>query len=224
MDYESLMDLMRARRTTRGYKTDPIPEEYINQVIEAARWAPTGANTQPFEFVVVKDEKSKAEIKRIHDETFWKVKVVSEGASGSSMKYLEVAPLLIIVLGDPRFKDAYPKGDVRDEIFHAGLSAAVQNMHLAATALGLGGSVWYTVGPVAGMKIKDLLKIPQVFIVKTIMPLGYAKAKPKPPMKRETFTHLDRYDMDKFRREEEIQKVIESTAIFKGKLSHKRKI
>ncbi|MFC1822246.1 nitroreductase family protein [Thermodesulfobacteriota bacterium] len=224
MDYESLMDLMRARRTTRVYKTDPIPEEYINQVIEAARWAPTGANTQPFEFVVVEDEKFKAEIKRIHSETFLKVKEVSEGASGSSMKYLEVAPVLIIVLGDPRFKDAYPKGDCRDEIFHAGLSAAVQNMHLAATALGLGGSVWYTVGAVAGMKIKDLLNIPQVFTVKTIMPLGYAKAKPKPPVKRETLIHFGRYDMDKFRSEAEIQKVIESTAIFKGKLSHKRKV
>jgi len=88
--------------------------------------------------------------------------------------------------------------------------------------LGLGGSVWTTVSPLAGMKIKELLKIPQVFIVKTIVPLGYPRAIPSPPVRREAIIHKGRYEAAKFRTEEEIQEVIERTAIFKGKLSCRR--
>ena len=96
-------------------------------------------------------------------------------------------------------------------------------MHLAAVSLGLGGSVWTTVSPVAGFKIKDLLNIPQVFIVKTIMPLGHPKAAPLPPPRREPVVHQETYDLSRFRSEEEIQSIIVKTALFKGKLSLKRK-
>jgi len=47
MDYETLLELIQKRRTIRKYKPIPIPDEYIEKVIEAARWAPSGANTQP---------------------------------------------------------------------------------------------------------------------------------------------------------------------------------
>jgi len=221
MDYEGLMEIIRQRRTTRVYRPDPIPDEFIDKVIEAARWAPTGANTQPFEFVVVKDKEVKKKINQIFSENTMMAKKAPD-FSPVPQTFLEVAPVLIIVLGDPRFKEAYPRGEQRDEIFHASLSAAVQNMHLAATALGLGGSVWKTVAPVADMKIKELLGIPQVFTIKTIMPLGYPQTQPSPPVKREPVVHRERYDMSKFKTEDEVQNVIEETAAFKGKLSYMR--
>ena len=217
------MQVIKKRRTTRVYTTKSLPDDYVDKVIEAACWAPTGANTQPFEFVVVKDRTAKAEIRRIFQETTYSPKKKDDPSRTSPGTFLENAPILIVVLGDPRFKEAYPKGEQRDEILHASLSAAVQNMHLAAVSLGLGGSVWTTVSPVAGFKIKDLLNIPQVFIVKTIMPLGHPKAAPLPPPRREPVVHQETYDLSRFRSEEEIQSIIVKTALFKGKLSLKRK-
>ena len=223
MDYDQVMQVIKKRRTTRVYTTNPLPDDYVDKVIEAACWAPTGANTQPFEFVVVKDRTAKAEIRRIFQETTYSLKKTDNPSRTSPGNYLENAPTLIVVLGDPRFKEAFPKGEQRDEILHASLSAAVQNMHLAAVSLGLGGSVWTTVSPAAGFKIKDLLNIPQVFIVKTIMPLGHPKATPSPPLRRAPVVHHETYDLSRFRREEEIQSIIGKTALFRGKLSLKRK-
>jgi 5,6-dimethylbenzimidazole synthase len=222
MDYEKLMEIIKQRRTTRVYKPDSIPEEFIHKVIEAARWAPTGANTQPFEFVVVKDKEVKEQINNVFSESSMITRKEPGVSSVVKRTFLEVAPVLIIILGDPRFQEAYPRGGHREEIFHASLSAAVQNMHLAATSLGLGGSVWVTVSPLANMKIKELLHIPQVFTIKTIMPLGYPKSHPSPPAKREPILHEGSYDISKFKTEDEVQETIEKTATQKGKLSYRR--
>ncbi|MDP2645351.1 MAG: nitroreductase family protein [Desulfobacterales bacterium] len=227
MDYESLMEVIRQRRTTRVYRPDAIPDEFVLKVIEAARWAPTGANTQPFEFVIVKDNGVRTKIKKIFEETTMVVEKVSAKAPVprvSIRNFLETAPVLILVLGDPRFKQAYPRGKHRDEIFHASLSAAVQNMHLAATALGLGGSVWTTVSFVAAVKIKDLLHIPQIFTLKTIMPLGRPKARPAPPVKREPLVHQEHYDPAGFKSDDQVKEVIEKTTTSKGKLSRFRRL
>ena len=60
MDYDRLMEVVKERRSIRAYRPEPVPDDFIGKVVEAARWAPTGANTQPFEFVVVKDQKVKS--------------------------------------------------------------------------------------------------------------------------------------------------------------------
>ena len=59
MDYDSFLELVKARRTIRRFKPDPIPDEYVDKIIEAARWAPSGFNMQPWEFVVIRDKKLK---------------------------------------------------------------------------------------------------------------------------------------------------------------------
>ena len=56
MDYESLLELIKKRRSIRGFKPDPIPDKYVDKIIEAARWAPSGANSQPWEFIVIKKQ------------------------------------------------------------------------------------------------------------------------------------------------------------------------
>ena len=56
MEYEGLLELMMKRRSVYGYKPDSLPDEFIDKIIEAARWAPSGANSQPWEFVVIKDK------------------------------------------------------------------------------------------------------------------------------------------------------------------------
>jgi nitroreductase len=54
-DYELLYDIIRRRSSIRKLKPDPIPVEYIDKILEAGRWAMSGANSQPWEYFVVKD-------------------------------------------------------------------------------------------------------------------------------------------------------------------------
>ena len=58
-DYDTLLELVRNRVSVRRLKPDPIPDEYVNKILEIGRWAMSGANGQPWEFVVVKDPKIK---------------------------------------------------------------------------------------------------------------------------------------------------------------------
>ena len=57
--YDLLYDIIRRRASVRKLKPDPIPEEYIQKILEAGRWAMSGANSQPWEYIVVKDPKVK---------------------------------------------------------------------------------------------------------------------------------------------------------------------
>ena len=56
------MSIVKTRRSIHRFKPDPVSDEYIEKIIEAARWAPSGYNLQPWEFVVIKDQKLKADI------------------------------------------------------------------------------------------------------------------------------------------------------------------
>jgi nitroreductase len=210
MDYDQLMEVIRSRRSVRNYKPDPVSDEVINQVIEAANWAPSGNNSQPWEIVVLKDKTLMKKVNNILHEVH-----------GSKSKQEFGAPVTLLVLGDPRYCDAYPKGPFREEIFHASLSAAIQNMLLAATALGLGGSLWKTVSATAGVKIKDLLGIPQLYFLKVMLPLGYPTKPVKAPRKREVLVHENRYDQTNLKSDEEVAAIIKEYSRFKG-LNKKR--
>jgi nitroreductase len=59
MNYEDFLELAKKRRSIRRFKSDPIPDEYIGKIIEAARWAPSGGNSQPWEFIVIKKRSQK---------------------------------------------------------------------------------------------------------------------------------------------------------------------
>src|SRR3990170_6077350 len=60
--YELLYDIIRRRSSIRKLKPDPIPDEYIEKILEAGRWAMSGANSQPWEYIVVKDASTKAKL------------------------------------------------------------------------------------------------------------------------------------------------------------------
>ena len=199
MNYEDFMSLVRARRTIRAYKSDPVDGQIINQIIEAGKWAPSGNNTQPLEVVVIKE---KDIIEKLEDALAQSSDSKWSGHSG--------APVMLVVLGDPRFCDAYPKGPVREEILHASLAAAIENMFLALEALGLGGSAWKIVPPYAAAKIKELLGIPQLYIVKALIPLGYSEKHSYSPPKRDIEVHKNFYDINKFKSDDEVVKIIKN--------------
>lgn len=119
MEYKGLLELFMKRRSTYGYKPDNIPDELIDKIIEAARWAPSGANSQPWEFIVVKNKdqrekiadffKEQADISyrvektRPPERQFPKYRKPPKGTPGFAR-----APVYIVACGDPRTKEAYP--------------------------------------------------------------------------------------------------------------------
>ena len=151
MDYEGFLDLVKKRRSIRSFRTDPVPDEYVNKIIEAARHAPSGANSQPWEFIVVKDQAIKDRIVGIvseQSEYSRKVELTREKDLRFSSLTGPVrepayknAPVYIILCGDPRTKEAYPllttltRGDSH---FTSSLASAFLYRALAAMTLGLG--------------------------------------------------------------------------------------
>jgi nitroreductase len=225
MDYDSFLELAKNRRSIRRFKPDPIPDEYIDKIIEAARWAPSGANSQPWEFIVVKKQELKDSIVKLCEEgnahayrmeltrepgrrfpTFIKPPQQPPGFAS--------APVFIIMCGDPRTKDAYPLSArlYRGEsIFASSLGGAFLYMHLAATALGL-GSQWVTATshPFVQCQIKELLGIPEELEIYDMMVVGYPAAQPRPRLVRagKETVHYDHYDETKFRTDAKVKDFI----------------
>jgi len=225
LDYESFLELVKKRRSIRRFKPDPVPDEYVNKIIEAARWAPSGANSQPWEFIVVKKQELKDKIVEFYSEHQILVYRI-EQTRESEQRFprftkpphfppsFAIAPVFILMCGDPRTKDAYPLSSVLDyggSHFYSSLASAFLYMHLAATALGL-GTRWQsaTANPFMQCFIKQLLGIPLELEIYDMLVVGYIAAEPEPRMvrTREEMVHYDYYDRTKFRTEQEIRDFI----------------
>ena len=142
------MDLFTAikeRRSCRNFLPDPIDEATIEKILEAATWAPSPLNAQPWEFVVVTSQEMKENIfaeadgrrKWIFEKSGWK------WLDRYQVDFLKSAPALIVVVGDPQKTGADMFMEGGGVGYQLACAAAIQNMMLAAHALGL-GTVWYT--------------------------------------------------------------------------------
>jgi nitroreductase len=226
MDYDSYLELVKKRRSMRRFKTDPIPDDYVEKIIEAARWAPSGANSQPWEFVVIKEKGLKDQIVEILLGSRGYYKRV-ELTRDEDLRFPTVsdppaipgytdAPVFIILCGDPRTREAYPRmaNLTRGEfIFESSQASAFLYMNLAATALGL-GSQWVSAS--AGTSVQPLVKqqlgIPQDYEIYDMMAVGYPALEPRPRLvrEREEMIHYGRYDMAKYRSDEQVREFIVS--------------
>jgi len=165
-------DVVNARRSVRAYLPDMPSNEQIKKVLEAGMAAPSAGNRQPWEFIVVqKDQELKEAI----------VKTTYRGNSwlnGQTQSWLLEAPVLIIVCGVPQRSAARYGWEHTSKLIYQDTAAAIENMLLAATALGL-ASCW--VGGYDMVALSALLKLPEFVPPLAILPLGYAarpQAKP----------------------------------------------
>jgi nitroreductase len=224
MAYEDFLALIKKRRSIRSFKTDPVPDEYVHRIIEAARYAPSGANSQPWEFIVLKDQEIKDRIVGIVSELgecSRKVELTREKDLRFSALTGPVrepgyknAPVYIILCGDPRTKEAYPllttltRGDSH---FTSSLASAFLYMALAATTLGL-GTQWVsaTGNPLVKPLLKELLEIHQKLDIYDMLVVGYPASQPKERFVRDRgeMVHYGRYNKDKYRSDEEIRDFI----------------
>jgi nitroreductase len=177
-----LLDAIKGRRSIRKYKSDPVPEEVLQKVMEAVRWAPSWANTQCWEVIVVRDPKAKSEL----------ITAISE--TNPAFSSLKQAPLLLVLCGK-KGVSGFKKGQamtVKGDwlLFDTGL--AMQNLCLAAYALGLGTVI---VGNFNHQRAEEVLGTPQSVEVVAVTPLGYPLTEGVSPKRKEIseFIFHDKY-------------------------------
>ena len=222
MDYDGLLELVKNRRSIHKFKPNPIPDEYINKIIEVARWSPSGANSQPWEFVVIKREELRNEIIEIHKKAtaiMAEIELTQEqelrfNLHDSAPPSFINAPVLIIPFGDPRTKECFPQGarlERGDDIFVSSLASAFLYMMLGATALGLGAQwVSAVTHHYPQSIIKDLLGVPKELEMYDMMAVGYPDMEPQPRLvrPREEIVQYDGYDINKFRTDQQVRDFI----------------
>jgi len=161
----NVLKAIKGRRSIRVFKRDEVSPEIVDKLLDAATWAPSAGNIQPWEFIVVrKPEIKRALAKAALDQTFIEeaciVIVVCANENRSSQRY-----------GD-RGKTLYCIQDT---------AAAIQNLHLVAYSLGL-GTCW--IGAFREEEAREILKIPHGVRPVAIVPVGYPAESPSPRSRR----------------------------------------
>ena len=186
--YESLMDVARTRMTNRAFAPWEIPREHFEMIVEAARHAPSGANAQPWHYIVVTDPGVKQTIGQCFvDEQQHRARL-RMGFPTPNYHGVKTAPGLIVVVADFRFIKAFPilnDGSELDRLYKQNaerillqsVAASTMSAHLAAAALGY--AVWWitAIGQEDLQRlIKPLLGVPDELAVLDVMCFG-------PPLK-----------------------------------------
>jgi nitroreductase len=167
MDFSTLIE---RRYSVRAYKPDPIGDEKLRKVLEAARLAPTATNRQAFQFVVVHTAGREDELKRIYNKD-WFVQ----------------APVVICACGIPADNWVRKDGKNYNDV---DVAIAMDHLILAATDEGL-GSCW--IGAFDAQSCREVLGLPDGVEPIAFTPLGYPADEPK-PKKRKGLSELVRHE------------------------------
>jgi nitroreductase len=156
-----LYETIKTRRSIRAYKKDPVEDDKLDRIIDAARLAPTAANKQPFSLIVIKNEQVKHKLKDAY-----------------SQEWFYTAPVIICACALP--DTAWKRNDGRRYV-DVDVAIAMDHLILAASAEGL-GTCW-----IAAFKpevVKDVLNIPNNLEPLILTPLGYPEIIPEPTFRK----------------------------------------
>ncbi len=186
--YDALMEVVRSRMTNRAFAPCEIPREHFEMILEAARHAPSGANAQPWHYIVVTDPAAKQAIGQCFvDEQQHRARL-RMGFPTPNYNGVKTAPGLIVIVADFRFVRAFPMlndGSDLDRRYHQNaerillqsVAASTMSAHLAAAALGY--AVWWITAigqDDIQKKVKPLLGVPDALAIIDVMCFG-------PPLK-----------------------------------------
>lgn len=182
---DEYVELARTRRVVRGFRNEEIPDDVLQKILEAANWAPSGANSQPWHFVVVKDENLRDALADIfRDEIRYKNQVDQRWPGAGNSREFKDAPATIVIAGDTRVERLWPQllDGSREKLFHHSLAASVMSLHLAAASAGL-CATWVTTRPPSEHRLRELLDIPEWMRVASTAPIGYPRLETVPTKK-----------------------------------------
>ena len=156
-----VFDAIKGRRSIREFKPDPIDEKDLEKILDAGRSSPSAGNCQPWEFVVVRDDRVKQKLVR--------------AALGQT--FIAEAPVVVVVCANiPRTAERYGRRGAELYCIQD-TAAAIQNIHLAAYALGY-GTCW--VGAFDERVAAKAIKAPPEIRPLAIIPIGKPAEKPSP--------------------------------------------
>lgn len=192
---DSFFDVVRTQRAHRALRPDPVPEALIERILDAATFAPSAENTQPWEFVVVREPAVRRRIGEIAA-GLWRAAGAAHSRDRISPSLfasverwategLAAAPAIVVVCGDTDRTDA--------RSLAASVFPATQNLCLAAHALGL-GSLFSTL-PTITTDLQTLLHLPPSLQPMAVVPIGFPARALRPPTRvsfREK-SHRDRF-------------------------------
>jgi nitroreductase len=186
--YQALMEVVQIRMTNRAFAPFEVPREHFEMILEAARHAPSGANAQPWHYVVVTDPAVKQRIGALFVEEQQRRARLRMGFPTPNYHGVKTAPGLIVIVADFRFIRAFPVLDDdsdldrlykknAERILLQSVAASTMSAHLAAAALGY--AVWWITAigqDEIQSAVKPLLAVPAELDIIDIMCFG-------PPLK-----------------------------------------
>ncbi len=177
MKTDELLSIIRTRRSVRVYKTGKVTDVQLQSILEAARWAPSGANTQPWEFVVTRDRKKMKRVREIYANE-WKQRKLEDPVHYKGLKkdYVGDVSVLVLVCGDARTKQVYlttRQAADREKLFQASIANAVQQMMLAAASMNL-GTVWVSVREEVEPELREMFQVPPELRLLWVVPIRIA--------------------------------------------------
>lgn len=163
------LNILKSRRSIRKYKEQPVEEEKIQKCLDAARWAPSASNKQPWEFLIVTDEDIRKKLSTIHPYA----------------KFIAKSPVVFVPLTNPEIHAKYHMSDTA--------LATLQYM-IEAHSLGLGTCWAGVIDTSFEQEIRELLGIPLHLNVLGLVATGYANEKPVKTRKElDTLIHYEKY-------------------------------
>jgi len=189
-------DVVHSQRACRDFSTEDVDDDTLAQVLDAATFAPSAENKQPWVFVVVRDEAVRKRIAaltkqvweggaREYEQTHLDARILVDVDKGTTEGFAR-APVVVVVCGDA--------GHAFESTLPSSVYPATQNMLLAATALGL-GSALTTLATALAKELAEALRLPDNVKPMAVIFLGWPAKKLGPP-KRVSYrekTHRDRY-------------------------------
>jgi coenzyme F420-0:L-glutamate ligase / coenzyme F420-1:gamma-L-glutamate ligase len=197
--YDQLLELIRTRRSIRKFEERAVSRDDLNRLLEAARWAPSNHNRQPWRFVIIED---RGRIRALADqvrlgvadklESLPEVAAPYAGELTRYATFFSAAPVLIVALHKLPIAAASSLWDaVRHPELVSGepisVAMAMQNLLLAAHALGLGACV--LTAPLLAEELPGALAVPAGFEITALIALGYPAESPGVP-RRKSLQHI----------------------------------
>ena len=186
-DRDPVLKAISERRSIRAFQDRDVEPAVVHTILQAATWAPSANNEQPWKFIVVRNKTIK---QQVCDSVMARMAAYYEslGIPAERMKaYWEsvfAAPVHVFAFSDPSAVE-WDSGwvDIQATWNLEGVSAACQNMLLAAHTQGL-GSLWFGLSLAAEQQIKQVLQVPEAVKLVTTIALGYPAQEPLPPVRK----------------------------------------
>lgn len=189
----SIVDLIKRRRSIRKFSPRKVEDAVLREVLEAARWAPSAHNAQPWRFIVLTNDALKRELAEAMA-TAWRADMTKDGVAVEARENMAVtsverftcAPVLVVACLTMKDMTKYadePRQQCERDLAVQSLGSALQNMLLVAHAKGL-GACWFSAPCFCKEAVRKVLNVPKDIESQALIVLGYPAEKPRAPSRK----------------------------------------